>query len=94
MQYPTVKCKVPHSKIKDLPCYLDVDPIIYADDTHLLDRAKPEPQSLVALKMRIEKTISTLKNWYRFNSLEMNPQKTKFILIGSRQNIKKTEGFI
>ena len=77
----------------DLPSHLDVEPVIYADDTHLLDRAKPEPQNLTALKARIENTLCIMQNWYRSNSLKMNPQKTEFMMIGSRQNIKKTEGF-
>ena len=77
----------------DLPCHLDVEPVIYADDTHLLDRAKPEPQHLIALKARIENTLSVMQNWYRLNSLKMNPQKTECIVIGSRQSIKNTGVF-
>ena len=77
----------------DLPSHLDVEPVVYADDTHLLDRAKHEPQNLAALKARIENTLSIMQNWYRSNSLKMNPQKTEFMMIGSRQNIQKTEGF-
>ena len=77
----------------DLPSHLDVEPVIYADDIHLLDRAKPEPQNLIALKARLENTLSIMQNWYRSNSLKMNPQKTEFIMIGSRQNIQKTEDF-
>ena len=65
----------------DLPCYLDVEPVIYANDTHLLDRAKPEPQNLAALKVLIEITLSIMQNWYRSNSLKMNPQKTEFMMI-------------
>ena len=77
----------------DLPCHLDLEPVIYADDTHLLDRAKPDPQNLTALKARIERTLSTMQNWYRCNLLKMNPQKTEFMIIGSRQNILKTDDF-
>ena len=73
----------------DLPSHLDVESVIYADDTHLLD----QPQNLAALKARIENTLSIMQNWYRLNSLKMNPQKTEFMMIGSRQNIQKTEGF-
>ena len=77
----------------DLPCHLDVEPVIYADYTHLLDRAKPDLQNITALKARIERTLFTMQNWYRSNMLKMNPQKTEFILIGSCQNIAKSDDF-
>ena len=51
------------------------------------------PSPKTALKARIENTLCIMQNWYRSNSLKMNPQKTEFMMIGSRQNIKKTEGF-
>ena len=59
----------------DLPCYLEVEPVIYADDAHLLDRANPDTQNLTALKARIENTLSIMQNWYRSNSQQLVPRR-------------------
>lgn len=78
----------------DLPCHLpDCRVLCYADDTQLLDRARPNDCDLNALQSRIQNTLSTMQNWYRSNSLKMNLLKTNLILIGSRQNIKKVKDF-
>ena len=34
-----------------------------------------------------------MKHWFSSNSLKMNPQKTDFILIGTRQTLSKVENF-
>ena len=79
--------------INDLPCHLSCKVIGYADDTQLLDRAKPGPLNLSALQTRIQSTLATMESWFKTNSLKMNPTKTDFILIGTRPNIKKTRDF-
>ena len=76
----------------DLPCHLpNCRVIAYADDTQLLDRARPD--DLMALSFRIQASLATLETWFRSNSLKMNPKKTDLMLIGSRQNLKKTRDF-
>ena len=78
----------------DLHCHLpDCRVIAYADDTQLLDHSLPEPQNLVQLKLRIEKSLDTLQLWFRSNSLKMNPSKTDFAIVGTRQAIKKSQDF-
>ena len=78
----------------DLHCHLmDCRVISYADDTQLLDHSAPDPQNLELLKMRIENSLKTMKQWFNANSLKMNPDKTDFIIIGTRQALKKVGNF-
>ena len=78
----------------DLHCYLpDCRVIAYADDTQLLDHSLPDPQNLALLKKRVENSLDTLQRWFGSNSLKMNPEKTDFILLGTRQTLKKTNNF-
>ena len=78
----------------DLHCHLPGCRVIaYADDTQLLDHSLPDPQNLAHLKLRIENSLDSLQLWFRSNSLKMNPAKTDFCIIGTRQAIKNTEAF-
>ena len=78
----------------DLHCHLsDCRVIAYADDVQLLDRSLPDPQNLASLKTRVENSLDVMKHWFSSNSLKMNPQKTDFILIGTRQSLSKTDNF-
>ena len=78
----------------DLHCHLmDCRVIAYADDTQLLDHSQPDPQNLALLKTRIENSLKTMKHWFNSNSLKMNPEKTDFILTGTRQALKKVGNF-
>ena len=79
--------------VNDLPCHLSCKTIVYADDTQLLDQAKPDQQGLAALRSRIQGTLTTMDCWFKQNSLKMNPNKTDIILTGTRPNIKKTKNF-
>ena len=79
--------------VNDLPCHLSCKIIGYADDTQLLDQAKPDQQGLAALRSRIQGTLTTMDCWFKQNSLKMNPNKTDIILTGTRPNIKKTKNF-
>ena len=81
--------------INDLPCFLPHGRLLsYADDTQLLDHCAPNVTDLSSLKIRVvEETLSEVKNWFFSNSLKMNPDKTYFILLGSKTSIKKAANF-
>ena len=80
--------------INDLSCFLTHGRLLsYADDTQLLDYSPPNVTGLSSLKVRIEETLVELKNWFSANSLKMNPDKTHFILIGSKASVNKTDDF-
>ena len=65
----------------------------YADDTQILDHSPPTAVGLSSLKARVEKSLSELQTWFQQNSLKMNPRKTSFTLIGTKQTLAKTPGF-
>ena len=99
-----MSCGVPQGSIlgpilfivftSDLPCHLTHGSIIsYADDTVHLDCSLPDESSLQSLKVRLETTVMELHNWFSANSLKMNQNKTDFMLVGSKQNLKKSAGF-
>ena len=76
----------------DLHCHLpDCRVIAYADDTQLLDHSLPDSQNLASLKKRVENSLESLQRWFGSNSLKMNPEKTDFILLGTRQTLKKSQ---
>ena len=77
--------------INDLPSFLTHGRLLsYADDTQLLDHSPPTVVGLSNLKMRVEKSITELQNWFSCYSLKMNPSKTFFTIAGTRQSLKKT----
>ena len=78
----------------DLHCHFpNCRVIAYADDTQLLDHAPPDSQNLAQLKHRIENSLELLQLWFRTNSLKMNPAKTDFAIVGTRQAIKNSNDF-
>ena len=78
----------------DLPCYLSYGSLItYADDTVHLDCTSPSRSGLDDLKSRLETTVKELQAWFSANSLKMNGSKTDFMLVGSKQNLKKSANF-
>ena len=99
-----VSCGVPQGSILgpilfvlftcDLPPHLTHGHLIsYADDSHHIDSAQPNSMGLSALKERLELTMNELHAWFSANSLKMNETKTNFMLVGTKSNIKKTNGF-
>ena len=58
-----------------------------------LDCASPDENGLTDLKNRLETTVKELQAWFNANSLKMNEGKTDFMLVGSRQNLKKSANF-
>ena len=76
----------------DLPSYLLHGRLVsYADDTQLLDSARPD--NLPMLISRQEETLLCVKSYFTSNSLKMNPSKTSLILVGTSQNLKKIPSF-
>ena len=78
----------------DLPCHLSYGNLItYADDTVHLDCVSPNGPGLGNLRKRLETTVKELQAWFCANSLKMNEAKTDFMLVGSKQNLKKSANF-
>ena len=60
---------------------------IYADDTQLyIGFESPADES--EIQQLIEKCLADIKQWMRKNFLKLNPDKTDFILMGSKNNLK------
>ena len=80
--------------INDLSNFLPHGRLLsYADDTQLLDSATPNAVGLSNLKARVEESIHCLQNWFQSNSLKMNPNKTDFMLAGTKPSLKKVNSF-
>ena len=60
----------------------------YADDTQIYTSFCPSSDELPALE-RLEACISSIRSWLKENKLKLNDDKTKFIILGSRRNLKK-----
>ena len=99
-----VTCGVPQGSIigpiifmlmtSDLPAHLTHGTLIsYADDTLHIDSSFPTASSLTELQIRLELTMRELHAWFTSNSLKMNSNKTDFLVVGSKQNITKTQNF-
>ena len=99
-----VTCGVPQGSIigpiifilmtSDLPAHLTHGTLIsYADDTLHIDSSFPTASSLTELQIRLELTMRELNAWFTSNSLKMNSNKTDFLVVGSKQNITKTQNF-
>ena len=75
--------------INDLSSFLPHGRLLsYADDTQLLDHSLPDPDSLSVLRMRVEKSIQHLQNWFQVNGLKMSPDKTDFALFGTKASLR------
>ena len=78
----------------DLPGFVTHGRLIsYADDTMHIDSSPSDKQSLLSLQTRLEHTANELKAWFSANSLKLNVSKTDFMLLGSKNNLKKASGF-
>ena len=78
----------------DLPAHLTHGGLTsYADDTLHVDSAIPDGPGLTELRTRLELTLRELHAWFSSNSLKMNSTKTDFMIVGSRQNLKKVQNF-
>ena len=80
--------------INDLSSFLPHGRLLsYADDTQLLDHSPPDVISLSHLKNRVTESIRELENWFKSNSLKMNPNKTDFTLFGTKSSLQKASFF-
>ena len=57
--------------------------VMYADDVQFIHTA--HPSALHELKHRIEKSLSIADSWFSQNSLKINPTKTDFMFVHTRQ---------
>ena len=60
----------------------------YADDTQIYTSFCPGFDELSALE-RLEACIGCIRSWMKENKLKLNDDKTEFIILGSRRNLKK-----
>ena len=66
--------------ISDLPLYTDVFTDLYADDTTLYE-----------IKTKLQKALSDLAQWCRLNGMVINIDKTKAMIVTTRQKRSKME---
>ena len=67
--------------INDLPLHLKVNTEIFADDTTIHTHNK----CLKQLTQDIQESVDNLKNWTDYNHMALHPQKTKYMIITTRQ---------
>ena len=73
--------------INDLPLYTDVFTDLYADDTTLyeINLSKSE------IETKLQKALSDLAQWCRLNDMVINIDKTKAMIVTTRQKRSKME---
>ena len=72
--------------INDLPLTLkNAEPSVFADDTSFTASADSIPSLLGIL----DESVESLKNWMTSNKLTLNTLKTEFLVIASREKVKK-----
>ena len=67
--------------INDLPLHLKINTEIFADDTTIHTHNKCINQ----LTLDIQESVDILKSWTDYNHMALHPQKTKYMLITTRQ---------
>ena len=76
-----------HLYINDMPRAVDCELLLYADDTYLIF----EHKDIIKIESAINKNFSMLCGWFVDNkvTIHFGEYKTKSILFGSKQKIKK-----
>ena len=80
--------------INDLPDVLDLSivvPEMYVDDTNLI--FFEELENLNMLKRKIESELLKVNEWVEMNSLALNSEKTKIMLIASKNKLSNVSDF-
>ena len=65
----------------------NVDPYLYADDSHLNDQILLSDVCATIPKM--ENCVDAVHKWCAFKRLQLNPSETKVIWFGTNTNLKK-----
>ena len=74
--------------VNDLPLSLKhTDSILYADDTVIYTKGK----TAIEMAEKIKSDLVNLDTWCKQNNMLMNPTKTKLMLFGTHQVIKKLD---
>ena len=73
--------------VKDMPQAVDCELLLYADDTCLIFQHK----DITEIELALNKNFSMLCDWFVDNKLSIHfgEEKTKSILFGSKQKIKR-----
>ena len=76
----------------DLSLFADDAVVVqYADDTQLL--VSGQKSQLTLTIARLERVLASLDDWFRFNGLKVNAEKTQLMLFGSQQNLRTIPQF-
>lgn len=67
--------------INDLPLHTDVFTDLYADDTTLYEINSSKQE----LELRLQNALTDLANWCKINGIVINTEKTKAMLVTTRQ---------
>ena len=73
--------------INDLPLYTDVFAALYADDQTLYEINS----SKIGIETKLQKALSDLAQWCRLNGMVINIDKTKAMIVTTRQKRSKME---
>ena len=81
--------------MNDLPeCIWDGRVTMYADDTSLSNKGKTIEDIENKLLCKLIPDLSRICSWLQVNKLNLNPIKTEFMIIGTRQNILKIRNLL
>ena len=70
----------------------NIDVHLYADDTQLYTSFNPaDPDSEVHARTRMEACIAEMKTWMICNKLQLNDDKSEFLIIASRHQMSKIQ---
>ena len=104
-QVTNLDCCVPQGSILGAPLYSDyTSPTgkllrlliilfhMYADDTQLMKFLNPNNiDEQVSSVESLESGIGELADWMKNNKLKLNEEKTEFLIIGTKQQLKKMQ---
>jgi len=77
-----------NSPLADLIRSFGVEVHLYADDSQLYLAFEPESSEVKALN-KMEQCIDHVRRWMASNFLKLNDDKTEFVILGSKQQLRK-----
>jgi len=77
--------------VNDLPCSINkfASPVIYADDTIVLVSAS----NLKDLQTKIDSTLDYISDWFSFNGLILNMEKTNMVKFCTNHSLNNQQQF-
>ena len=77
------------SPVRDIILKYNLNYHVYADDTQLYITFKSSQEPADSCITTLEICIQEIRSWMRQNFLNLNDEKTEFLLFGSRQQLSK-----